>query len=116
MDKTFVRKAFYRDPPKKDATVADWLSWRKADEKAAHHAQQRFNRAHKIAQSIESTPSMSSSKVEGVHKQLPSIGFVGSVESPNTVEQPTGLEPRQSQPRAVQPVRHAQKFTIKRKG
>lgn len=75
MDKSFVRKDFYIAPPGKNATQSEWKKWLNMDERKARQAMSRFIRAKKITQSIEDTPDMPTTKINGIHKQIPSLGY-----------------------------------------
>jgi hypothetical protein len=80
MDKTFVRRSFYLEPPQKGATQEEWENWLKLDDQEAKTAKARFTRSRK-SQQLEDTPAMNVSKVRGVYKQVPALGFVEQGES-----------------------------------
>jgi hypothetical protein len=73
MDKIFVRRSFYLNPPRKNASFKEWKQWAAADEREARKAQYRFNRAYKITQSIEATSEEPLKLIDGVYRQVPYI-------------------------------------------
>ena len=112
MDKTFVRRAFYILPPAKNASVKEWLNWRRLDEQAAHQAQQRFNQARKITLDVDTVSEADVAKVEGIHRQVPSIGFIGTTEYQPT-ERVSSLIPERIKA-IVNQYKHARQVQIKR--
>ena len=113
MDKTFVRRSFYINPPAKNATVKEWFAWRRQDERAALQAQYRFNQARKITVDIDDVAETDVAKVDGVHKQVLSIGFVGTPEYTST-ERVSSLTPERIKA-VVSQYKHARQVQIKRR-
>jgi hypothetical protein len=81
MDNTFVRKDFYVEPPKKDASVEEWNSWLKKDKTAAAAAKRAFTKSQVQGDLPDSAQPTAMRKINGVWKATTAIGFVGDVES-----------------------------------
>ena len=80
MSSTFVRDAFYVQPPEKTASAEEWQKWLEEDRKKAIQAKREYTRKSK--EELGELPDMFSDvmtrKVNGVYKQVKAIGAVGT--------------------------------------
>ena len=65
---TFIRSAFYVAPPTSQASVEDWNTWLKQDNKAAVQAKREFNKANKEKRDVSDFP-VSTRKIAGRYVQ-----------------------------------------------
>jgi hypothetical protein len=77
MDSTFVRKAFYLEPPDKNAKPEAWDKWIKAESLKARAAKASFTRK----QAHSYMPQMGMSKIGGVWRQSVMVGLSGSADN-----------------------------------
>lgn len=90
-DTTFVRKAFYVEPPR-NASVEEWQEWLKKDTRKATAAKAKHSRlANKSALEsgqVELPETSSTMKINGVYRQVTPIGFMGSAEEGTCTVEP----------------------------
>jgi hypothetical protein len=88
MDSTFVRKDFYIEPPKEDASPKEWAEWLKKDNRKAAAHKAAHTRTLEHAEAPEGMQAVGMRKVGGVWRQAVAVGFSGDAESENgcTVE------------------------------
>ncbi len=80
VESTFVRKDFYIEPPEKDASEEDWKTWLKADDKKSAIEKRKHTLSLEATEIPESFQETAMRKVNGVYRQVPSVGLVGSVD------------------------------------
>ena len=86
---TFVRRGFYMNPPSANASADDWFTWSEADEKAARVEKAKFTRQrNRHTANVDTLSAFGVRKVNGVYKQVPAVGFTGSVEGHNIQIEP----------------------------
>lgn len=86
MSSTFVREAFYVNPPKHNATPAEWEEWMEKDRKAAIQAKRAYTRSQPACELPANAQGTTFRRVNGVWKQSTSIGFVGEGEGNGHLE------------------------------
>lgn len=79
--RTFVRKDFYINPPSTNSNEEEWHKWFKEDNLKARIEKAKFTRASK-SENINELPAFSTMKINGVYKQVPSVGFIDGILEP----------------------------------
>jgi hypothetical protein len=80
IDSSFVRRAFYLDPPTENASKEDWAAWIKADDQEARAAKSAYTKACKCAEKPEELEEGDIRKIGGVWRQCMCLGFGDSEE------------------------------------
>jgi len=80
VESTFVRKSFYVKPPDTNASKEDWHTWLKEDSKKAAVEKRRHTLLQEATEIPESFQETATRKINGVYRQVPSVGLVGNTE------------------------------------
>jgi len=78
---TFVRKAFYSNPPGADATSEEWLAWAAKDDRKAAAAKAAYTKSFEQQECPTWLEGETvTTKQNGVHRSTSLVGFTGSAE------------------------------------
>ena len=85
---SFVREAFYVDPPKPGATTVEWETWQKQDDAEAVKAKRAFTRKCSPGEMPQLMQDTITRKVDGVWRQTTAVGLTGSAEEGTSTLEP----------------------------